>query len=345
MRTSGSFLGFEMSLLQKDDLEEKHGPKFSDIFNIEAWKRYSEKANVSSLISFKELLTTGPKKLVIVQRICHETRDHLFENASKEFSRRNGFEIVREFCIPNSESFSPDEFRRLVYNGLEPHDTLVLFRMWTGIEGNIGKAPHLAYRIPIPGLKHCWRWNFINFMDSVPVSDRIMEDSKQYARKYFPGKNGYIAVMFRIEKLFFNRQLAMEEERLQRGLACIQGIMKVVNTNTKDALHEVFLAMDLGKYGTAVYRDSANTSAFVVTGHRLFQSLYKNQLSIQQWEDSFETIADFKKPGYIAMLQLRIAMNARVLILAGGGSFQSIAERSVATGHFSNAKILHVKGC
>ena len=54
---------------------------------------------------------------------------------------------------------------------------------------------------------------------------------------------------------------------------------------------------------------------------------------------------DFSEPGFVAMLQLYVAMRAKIIILAGGGSFQSIAERATHHQQYSDARVHHVNDC
>ena len=77
----------------------------------------------------------------------------------------------------------------------------------------------------------------------------------------------------------------------------------------------------------------------------LFNGLYPSgSMSYSDWEASFASVADFVTPGYIAMLQLSVAVRSSDILLAGRGSFQSIAEREarIECQSTSNQRLLNI---
>lgn len=340
----GSHLGFETSLLRNTTLKERSGPKLLDIYNSWSWRCSTDSKRFSPLSTWEEFLSDAPRKIVIVGLDCKEEIRQPFYDSALQFSRDNGFEVVGEACMDGKHPLSAAKFREHVYNEHRPCDTVVLFNLWGGVAKELAPPPHI-YRIALSDLKQCERdANFKKFMDIVPFSNRIVKNAEAYIQKYLFSKNGYLAVMVRLEQMFIRHHLKNKMERLVRGSRCVKGILKEVQRHRKMGLSKIFLAMDVGRFGSFTFGPKMYPDAHQLS-RVLFRGLYTSGMSFKAWEDSFETVADFTKPGYVAMLQLEIAIRAEVLVLAGGGSFQSIADRGIRIRHSSDARIRHISAC
>lgn len=332
------------------------------------WSLYAKRNQLSLLANWERFLLNAPRKMILVNMDCRKLNKK-FQNFALKLSKVKGFRIVREVCTDNEMVFSAAQFQSHVYDNHRPSDTVVFFGMWSGISATLSLPPFF-YRVPITGLQRCERdSNIKKFMDSIPQSKRIVENAKKYIKRYLSSSSDelvlwanqsrwrqmgpardtnreYMAVMFRLEQLFMRRKLSTEADQLEGGRKCIKGILRAVSSIKGDRpTMKVFLAMDSGRYGSYKFRRKNHTVVHQLA-HDLFSGLYPgDSMSYADWEDSFARIADFSTPGYVAMLQLGVAVRASELVLAGGGSFQSIAEREIRFQHQSYTRVHQIRNC
>ncbi len=335
----GSHWGLEDSLSQ-----DPVTPRLRDVFDASRWSRYAKRHMLSPLVNWEEFLKKAPKNMIVVGRDC---KNGSHNNTASRFAKRYGFQIVRDVVIDCATMFSAAKFKSLIYGNYMPADAVVLFDYWPGIAKTLSPS-FQKYRIPITDLERCVRGSEMKkFMDFVPQSRRIIENGRHYIERYLPSEDGYIAVMFRLEQLFVRRQLRTETSQIRSGKRCIKSILQVVKRLRKTGpTGDVFLAMDTGKYGSQSFRKWNSTAPYKLS-RDLFTGIYgeKSSTTFEVWEDSFSSVADFSTPGYVAMLQLNVAVRATELILVGGGSFQSIAAREIKYRHQSDARVHRIKEC
>ena len=330
----GSHHGIDLSLLANTSSTKKDGPTLFDLTDEDSWIRHVKRRKFTPFVTWDYFLNNAPRKLILVDHYCTKIRE-AFRDAATKFAEQHGFEIIRSVCNPATKVLSPGEFRTLVYDGNVPHEVVVIFYLYGGIDAAPTKISR-KYRVGVSGLQHCSRSRNVQM---VPVSMRIRNNTKQYIQKYLSVKKGYVAVMVRFEKLFIKFHLGpLVKKRLEKGGKCIDSIINRIKSLKSN---NIFLAMDSSKYGTDSYR-SGGLKASYQLAKQLFNKLFagNGSLTYNQWESSFEDISDFKVPGYIATLQLNIAANADILLLAGGGTFQQYAVRMMDSrhSHFNVAK-------
>ena len=320
----GSHHGIDLSLLANTSSTKKDGPTLFDLTDEDSWIRHVKRRKFTPFVTWDYFLKDAPRKLILVDYYCTKIRE-AFRDAATKFAEQHGFEIIRNVCNPATKVLSPGEFRTLVYDGNIPHEVVVIFYLYGGID---------AARVS--GLQHCSRSRNVQM---VPVSMRIRNNTKQYIQKYLSVKKGYVAVMARFEQLFIKFHLGpLVKKRLEKGGKCIDSIINRIKSDN------IFLAMDSCKYGTDTYRNG-KLKASNQLAKQLFGKLFGSRsVTYEQWESSFEDISDFKDPGYIATLQLNIAANADMLLLAGGGSFQEYAVQMMDSRR-SRAKHIFVANC
>ena len=330
----------------------KSTPRLFSIFDAPGWQRFSLARHLAGVVKWEEFLKGGARNLILVGLACREL-DAPFRSAAATFAGRNSFRVVREICTSNSTAVSAEEFRSLIYGSWRPGSSVVLFQKWPGISRTIPPPPHI-YRVPISDIRWCERDSDIKkFMDKIPQSNQIRANGRSYIEKYLMAENGYVSVMFRLEQMFIRHSLLTHASRIREGEKCIDSILKEVERHKKwlpgggggggDGARKVFLAMDTGRYGSSKFRNEDSTDAAKLS-RDLFSRLYGDSLVYAEWEESFAAVADFGDPGYVAMLQLNVAIGAKFVVLAGGGSFQSIAERWIRF-HHPDKKVYSVKNC
>ena len=244
-----------------------------------------------------------------------------------KFAENNGFEVLRKVCSSTrKELLTSKEYKTLIYDGYKPNETVVLFRLWGGIISSLDRR-RLKYRDgPISDLNSCaLEHGYLSYYTKVPPSRRIQQNGKKYIEKYLKSEKRYIAIMFRIQRLFLYKKARSDADQIRVGKKCINSILNEVTKWKSRGFREIFLAMDTGKYGSYIYRRNNITTPNRLSTE-LFNILYSNtSLSYSEWEESFDSVADFSEAGYIGSIQQYVAANAKVLLLAGGGTFQARA--------------------
>ena len=335
----GSHHGINLSLLANTSSIKKDSPTLFDLTDEDTWMKYANSQKFAPFVSWDYFLNDAPKKLILVDIFCTKIR-RSFHNAATKFAVQHGFKIIRSVCDSAERALSAKEFRTLIYGEDSPHNVTVIFYIFGGVE-KVPTTITRAYRIGISDLQSCSRGS--NFQ-LIPVSQRIKDNTEKYIQKYLPTKRGYIAVMVRFEKLFIRFQLRNVTARLEKGRECIERISDKISA-LRARYDAIYLTMDTSKYGTESHRRGWLGGASNQLAKKLFDGLFENEsLTYDQWEGSFEDVADYKEPGYIATLQLNIAANADMLLLAGGGSFQEYAIYMLHQTH-SKAKDFSIKNC
>ena len=281
-----------------------------------------------------------------------------FLDSAKAFANRYHFKIVRRVCHP-SVLIPESKFKNLVYSNHDPSQVVVLFNMWGGVN-NFGP---LTIRIPLTGprAKKCYRGQFLNI--NMPVSENIIRDSDNYIKRYLPeGVNkGYISVMMRTEHLlnsFHKFKGKSDKDILYVIKKCCDSILTKVNALKNEyGVESVFFTADNRKQGSAFFSKPSGSTLVEVKNmktylgsvprlHNLFfaesgklervstdsvsmlyQMLFGNSSTLDEWDRSFEEIASFGTAGYIGLLQRYLAIKATCLLTAGGGVFQSNARK------------------
>ena len=273
-----------------------------------------------------QFIKDAPRQLITVHKIVNNA--HLLDPmdffiSSTKFSKQFEFEIVRNISLPH-HTYREEEFRNFVYGDYNPHEVVVVFSLWGGIEayGDI-------YRIGLSGNdgKKCNRGHFFK-ISNFPPSSKIIQDANKYTDKYLDKVNGYISVMVRIEHLIIRYNLLhkTKEQILSITTKCFHNLMREL-TALKDehGTEKIFLTLDCRESGSKAFkyahrslsRDIATTAV-----DTLFPMLYGNSTTLDEWDKSFEDVATHNTPGYIAMLRKHLAAKGVCLLTVGGGVFQ-----------------------
>ena len=328
--------------------------RLRDIYSLTEWNDILQIHNYSPLVSWRNFVQNAPRNLILVDRLCHsggmcmgecsmpdDEFDSFYESkyfldSAIPFARHNNFEIVKKVCIDPSKLMTNNEFTRFIYGNYSINEITVLFNHWGGIEHTKS-----LYRIPISDLYQCSR-HYINFEPR--YSSMLELDHRKYVEKFFPAGLKYISVMLRLEQLIVYHKLLSKSIALQRVhvMRCVDNLLKKVELVTKMTnINYLFLAMDCGKHGSQKYRGPKNNLTVMIDEacQTLYNGLYGNTSTLTEWEHSFDSVASFHVPGYIALLQKNIAAGGDPLILAGGGAFQASARK------LHNGSSYKVKDC
>ena len=301
--------------------------RFSDLFDLQQWDKLTSVLGFPPLAPWEVFVSDAPRDLIIVHlhysslKIVHkritsgEKATHLaFSDAYKQgcivksvFSRKlkyltdRGFRVAREVCVnfEHGDELTLFQFNNHILGPYQPKDVTILLDEWRGFTlGDTGKRVLVTDTCDSAHLGPFLR-----------ASSKIHCDAKTY-QEMFLQSSAYIAVIVRTEKIRQTTALSMQQ--------CLQRTLDKVNA-VHNATHikNVFLSMDIGKYGSSGNRENdPNKYKSFIT------SIYGSGSSIDMWEKSFEAVTDLREAGYIAALQKALVAEARCVVAVGGGSFQ-----------------------
>lgn len=322
LRTSR--LGMDLAHLTGRSDERASSVRLTDVYERTALESYTAEQHLTPLVDWDHFIQNAPRRLVVVNRECIRLvtstcskKSNASLNASIQMLSENyGFKIVRQVHFP-TKSMSDKYYTKLVYGTYAPNEVVVIFNNWGGIGGNF------RWDVGI-NLGRCDRGHYIR---SFPLSLRIKKDALLYTQKYLSAKT-YISVMVRLEYFMINHKIngRMKERQI---LSLLQkfydSILEKVNRFKAELKTDaVFLAMDCGKHGSTRFTSRSKINNLLSNSIKKFYGrLYGNSSTLEDWEESFDSVPSFANTGYTAMLQKHLAASGTCLITAGGGSFQS----------------------
>ena len=329
-----SVLGTNLSSYNNwHNLPTENSVKLSNIFDIKAWSNYSDSRHYSPLVSWESFIQKHPTFMILVYHTwnleCNH-QDHLDKvmiDATKNFVQENGFEIVRHVCLDFRKIgvISPKSLVDKIYGPYNPSSVVVIFNVWGGII--LDKVTN--FRLGVSGT-HC---NRLNDQRLSRHSELVSRDVIKYTSKFMNNTKKYVAVMIRFEYYGIKHKLINQspESQRKRLLECFQNIgSKLESLKHDKSIKHTLLTIDFSKHGSKDLRGNKspylNMTVLNETIPKLFEVMFEKSFELDEWEQSFVSVAQFKVPGYIAIMQKTLAANSDCLLLVGGGSFQESAK-------------------
>ena len=320
----GSTLGVTLSKRR-----DTNTVKFTDIFDVNEWTDYCGSREYAPLISWEEFMEKSPKKLILVhQQWLTKECDKSMVDSTSEFVTKNNYKIVRQVCINFKYTgiLSPQEFLEMIYGPFKANGVVVVFNRWGGILDTI-----TDYRFSLKGT-FCYRESMVRLFHP---SKQLLSDVNEYSKRFMNSSNDYMAVMIRVEYIAKKHDMSKVSTEVQRKelVDCFNSISeKVKDTMQERSISSKSLMMDVGKHGSYYFRTGTGKSPMLDMNtlndvvRYFFEIMYGKSFTQEMWEESYTSVARFKAPGYIAIMQKQLAARSTCLLLAGGGSFQSSAE-------------------
>lgn len=322
--------------------EDMKSVKLTDVYDEAGFKG----SNYAPLVSWDYFIRNSPRRVIIVEKECFR-KGKCFRCGTKRsedllrsiqvITQRYGFKVVHRVCYP-MKSMPYREFRNLIYKEYASNEVVVVFNVWGGIDN---EAIARYDRVAISDMDQCRRSGHIyDFVGSFALSAQLKHDATEYTRRYLT-KAKYISVMVRLEQFYIKhgRFKGMTDEKVLSLLnELYQKITKKVAAfKLEHNIDEVFLTMDCRKQGSNAFSRTDNKMALMSNSiASLYEMLYGNSSSMEDWDESFYRASSFRNKGYIAMLQKHLAASGTCLITAGGGSFQGTAKRMYYQYHQRN---------
>ena len=315
---------------------EENAVRLSDVFDIDVWQRHSREKGYSRLVSWEEFLSNAPRDVIIASQPpsgdCNLVN---FENNSSPFLALHNFTVSRKVCFNfrKSGALPSKQFFARLYGPLSPHETTVIFDRWGGIQADTGSV----WRMAVTG-NNCLR-KVYEITYAAKKSKLILDDGTNYISSFLGGNHTYTAVMIRFEYFFINHHLNSQSPEEQYSLidGCLRDIQSVWHRLKEEhsLQNVVVLTMDYGKHGSH-HKSGAGAASSRFSSYPwmrekvevLFTDIYGSSLSMQEWERSFEAVAQRNSSGYIAQLQKELAARAQCLLQAGANGMSTFQQQA-----------------
>lgn len=304
---------------------KENAVRMSHVYNMKRWLEYSKEKCFAPLVPWEALLKSAPRSVVLVQHTWDKcTLNDFWEKYAPFFSLYH-FDVIRQVCFNfrSTREVKLWQYQHSIYGDLDPRNVTVIYQKWLGIGKTINK-----YTVSISD-SYCEKAsNGDPLFNGLHVSPslQLYSDASNYV-SHFLGEvkdDMYIAVMFRIEKIFLSTK--RRRNKLFLVSRCLNSLInKWQSMKTATGINKTFLALDYGTYGSKGFllHRYMDRDSLEVKLQTLLDTMEQGPLS--QWESGFRKISGKENPGYIASLQQTIASKARCLITVGGGSFQNHA--------------------
>ena len=302
--------------------------QFRDYFDIDIWNNMSMAMNGTPLIPWETFINQAPKKYIFVaivnslrkeespiyiddeilkQEFCNEAFHHVTTKLSFYINLLQ-IKVVRRACLSFYKTvMNIDNFSNAIYGNISSSDVIVWFQIWKGFS-KTNRVRVFQQQF------HRSRETF----KMLHTSRRILDDSQKYIREYLksePGKYTAISIRTVVRGKYLPRS-----NHSSFFHNCIKELGNIISSPSSTDSN-LFLAMDLGRFGDSVVENYINKSVIKNIEAEIFQTVYNNSLTMQSWEQSFiKATNGITDSGYVAAMQRTIVENSQCLVLLGGRS-------------------------
>ena len=362
------------SHLQSYIITDKPWLTFGSLFNFKFFNSESQKYGYAEMVSLKEFeRTTSNYKYIIyvlpggtskvawsanktgnkvncfededIPNIVEPYRTHIKNARGKLEGVKSEKCIVRVIELRTTRRIIPSistvsSVFKIIFDTWSPQDVMLVFPSWPKVYVPVFK--------PLNGInclqKHLDSRGYLQ--SQFQPSKRLIQDAENYEKRFL-GNANKLAIMLRVERVV--RQYLKEVQRTQINKPktiqdCFQRVLALKSEiKNRTNFSNPLVTLDMGgKYGT----DSINNKNIEALSIKTLESLYNNEWSMAQWENSFvEAAGGETHRGYIAALQRLLASRADCLVLVGGGDFQALAVQDYFEYHKSGPACIHLVCC
>jgi len=301
--------------------------RFGDYFDIEKWNEMVVKTFGSPLVQWEEFIAKAPRDAILLYMTRSKTTIKpltiVYDDDVDDRCLRKGltipksdlqwinqtFNITKRVCYlfagnkPHALTIS--KFKSIIFGDLMPNRVSLIIRSWMGIRpSRISITPMYAFMPP---------FSMENL--AFPPSTRVLKAYKSYTSQYI-GSKTYVGIVFRSHHvLFYNKYgyahnfTGMSQKLLQCSKQLKDELDKI------RAQHEIFLAIDLGTFGSKKYSAS---DRLVPLRDQIHFDIFNGSLPASQREERLKNASGgITDCGFIAQLEKVIATNANCIILLG----------------------------
>ncbi len=295
-------------------------PRFQDLFSLEHWHdTLVSPRGFAPLASWEDFLFNAPRHIVLIAfgykdrsvssfpytGLCPSILEW-FESHCTSFFERNNFTVISSACITGKEDFTSEQFRKRVL-GKNQRNVTIIFSEWRGI-GRTGTVIRISD-------SDCRHYGFrLESIESTLPSSNVAKEADSYIEQYLHSDE-YVAIMVRFEWLLL-------EHRVDQGLKEVMQYLRKMQQSANLTL--TFVMADIGTFGSpAVEKYVKSHPKLVDVFVKFLRSVTGNPtVTLKEWEETFVSVSRWTTAGYIAKMQMGVAVRAKCLILFGGGGFQ-----------------------
>ena len=318
---------------------------FRDIFDLNHFNGKSNASGLPVLVSREHLLTSAPRKVIVVtfdsvysHGCLHFTEKTCTSSDSAEESsfapcnipthtqwvlrslQQQNFGVVRSVCfscLDDSVKSSPSAITKQILGPYDARDVTIVINKWK-----------FSFTLSSDCKKTCTELQFQSYIES----PRVVRDTRWYAQTYFPTEK-FVAVALRMEWYLISQK--EEGDIAHSAVKCLSEVTEAVERYQiqlgGSSNVSPFLTMDIGTYGSTTFKDTlrhTNTSESLYNKtlsvtKDFVKELYGGSWTFKDWEESFLRVPGVAgEKAYIGAVQRSIASRGECLILMGGGHFQ-----------------------
>ena len=303
--------------------------RFRDYFNFDIWTNMSIAKNVTPLVSWDTFINQVPQQFIFVmllkcsrkeersvyvnseivqQAICNATFASFMKNYDFYINHFFKIKLVRTVCLSFYKTVMHiDNFTSVIYGNFNSSDTMVWFYRWKGF-AKTNRARVLQepfHRSP-------------EILDMLHTSKKISDDGKNYINKILRSEPGnYMAISIRTVLRAKHTPTINHTSFFHNCIAKLEHFINSISIFNQT----LFMSMDLGRFGDVDANSYISEELMHYIKTRIFQIVYNNSLTMEQWEQSFvQATNGITDNGYIAAMQRTILENSKCLVMFGGGS-------------------------
>ena len=301
--------------------------RFGDYFDLEEWNTMVVGTFGTPLVKWEEFIAKSPRDAILLYMakgkftkpltIAYDSdidqyshcRTAITDNDMKWI--HDNFNVTKRVCYlsagnkPHALTF--ETFNSIIFGDLIRSKVSLIVTGWEGIRNSrINITPINIYMA-------VFRENII-----FPPSKRVQKAYKSYVTRYI-GNRTYVGIVFRSHHiLFYNRYFRKHNftGMSQTLLHCSKQLK--VELDKIRSRHEIFLAIDLGTFGSKKYSAGDRLTPLK---NQIHLDVFNGSLTADQREERLKNAAGgITDLGFIAQLEKVIATNADCVILLGRSS-------------------------
>ena len=313
---------FKMSQFSNDN-----ALRLSDYFDIDVWnqKIMTTVPNGTPLVKWEDFIRKAARQLIVIHVVMRSSEgtkvyvdDEMKKGAcffARDFTistfKQFSFKVIRQVCFKFA-TLSPmpiDEFNKNILGPFKANNVSIVFTFVPGVN---------RARINILEIKY--HQGFVNWLKP---SKRVSTDAKRYVGMYLD--TNYAAISLRVFKIGISIRSYKPADVMQATEAVVDKCVDKIAEILSSISGQHFMAVDIGRYGDPKALSFVSRDASIAILNKMINITYNhNSWQKQEWEDTFiEATNGISDSGYIASVQKEIVSHANVVIVAGGGSFQS----------------------
>ena len=312
--------------------------QFGDYYDIEIWNQEVVKYHGVPLTKWEEFLSKAPRKAIIFNTAMRSgmTESMIFSYGVDNMKRinpskheqisgndvawlKNKFYIVKVVnCVRNLYNYNLaltlEELKSNVFGKLRPNEVTLIIVNWIGMH-------RIQLKLAPPAFVHATTIQFVLPYNSDSVAPKILPSQKvlkayeAFLSENF-GNQKYVGIVFRTHTILYyhvgNKFASRKTHLLECSKNLSQELDKVRNK------WKIFMAYDLGTFGSVGYYDSTNDKRLIPIRDQIFSDVFKGSLQVgQRIEMLIKAAGGIKDTGFIALLEKTIATHADCIILLG----------------------------